>query len=252
MGMLTVGEGLQQASFEKRLGAFLIDHFILTMVLVMGFMYIAWDSFENEPEQLFRLFPMFMLVAFVVYCSKDIFGGASLGKLTVGLAVRCSDDVELTPSGWNLFYRNVLSFLWPVELIALLCSRNKRKIGDNLAGTDVYSVSRKTKTAVIVVVAVLLVASFVFALVFGITAILKNDASYLTAISYIEASEEIKSVVGNITGYGFFVQGSLSISNGYGEADYYIRVIGDAGELSVAVRLERKPGMEWEIIDVLH
>ena len=130
----------------------------------------------------------------------------------------------------------------------LLCGKNKKKLGDSIAGTDVFSVSRKIKPAVIVITAILLFALFVSSLVFGVTAIMKNDGSYRTAISHIEANDEIKNIVGNITGYGFFVQGSLSYTNGYGDADYRIRVLGNENTLYVTVSLTKVPNAEWEII----
>jgi len=241
---------LRKAGFGKRLVAFLIDHIILSIVSVFGLLFFSWELFIDDPGRLFVVFPIFMLVAFFLYCFKDIVGGASIGKRAMGLIVRNVDDTETKPSMTKLFLRNILSFLWPLELLMILCSKDKRKIGDNLAGTDVYSVSRKIRAASIVIIALLSFIVFIASLVFGTTAIMRNDDSFRTAISYIEASEEIRDIIGDVTGHGFFVQGGISVSGGRGSANFLIRVIGEKGDMPVAVWLERSPGTDWEIVNI--
>ncbi|MCL2812026.1 MAG: RDD family protein [Clostridia bacterium] len=245
--MLHKEERLQKADFKRRLVAFLIDHVILSLILVFGFFFYAGDSITEAPEKMFSLFPMFMFVVFFAYCLKDIFGGASIGKRIMGLVVRCNDNSELKPSPLKLFCRNIFSFLWPIELFMI--RRSKRKLGDNLSGTDVYYISRKTSRARIVAVGVVLFVFFVSSVVLGVTMIIKNDASYQTAISYIEASEEIRNTVGEITGYGFWVQGSLNTSPHGGNARYVIQVKGEDGDLPVAIWLERSRGTDWQIVN---
>jgi uncharacterized RDD family membrane protein YckC len=237
-------EELQKAGFGKRLGAFLIDHVILAVILVGGFFSLVM---QQEPEKMLYYFPVLMLVGAVFYCLKDIFGGASIGKRTVGLAVRSGENSELIPSPGKLFLRNILTFVWPLELIVLLSSKSKRKLGDTFAGTDVYSISKKVKPALIIIVAIIVVAAFAG----SITLLLKNDDSYKTAITYIENNEDIRSVVGDINGYGFFVQGGLSYSGAYGKAEYTIKVLGDSQSLYVRIVLEKERGRYWEVVRCL-
>jgi uncharacterized RDD family membrane protein YckC len=239
---------MQKASFEKRLGALLIDHVIIVALLAVGFLFYSWDDLLNAPQNLLSFLPSFLLIAFLCYCLKDVFRGTSVGKWTMGLVVKNSEEPETPPTTARLFFRNIFTFVWPLELLVYLCGKNKRKLGDIFAGTDVYSTSRKVKTTMIVVAGVLMTVLFVPSLVFGVTVIIKNDASYKVAIAYIETNEEVRSIVGEIAGYGFFVSGNLSYTNGFGTADYIIKVIGDRQSLNVRIILERTPGDNWRIV----
>ncbi|MCL2618736.1 MAG: cytochrome c oxidase assembly factor Coa1 family protein [Defluviitaleaceae bacterium] len=234
---------LRKADVERRLLAFVIDHICITIVAMFSF----W---------ILEGFFMAGLVGVLLYLCKDVTGGASIGKRVVGLAVRYSEEPDTVPEVPALMLRNIFSFLWPLELLMIMFSRNKRKIGDNLAGTDVYIVPRTTPPArlyvIIAVVAVVGLASFVL----GIMGVLRNSEPHQIAIAHIEASEEVRSVVGEITGYGFFLQGNISttgISAGMsGSANFTIPVRGERGNMSVVVWLEMEAGSEWEITRVLY
>jgi len=128
---------LKKASFEKRLGAFIIDHIILSLISTAVFFLYCFKNINQNAENFFSAFPIYMVIVIFIYCFKDIVGGASLGKRIIGLTVRSNNDSKIKPSVFKLFFRNVFSFVWPVELITLLCS--KRKFGDRIFGTDVYS-----------------------------------------------------------------------------------------------------------------
>jgi len=96
---------------------------------------------------------------------------------------------------------------------------------------------------------VLLIVGFVCALVFGVNATIKNSDSYKTAISYIEADPEIAGITGEITGYGFFAQGNVSTTNGYGDAEYTIKAIGQNRDLKIWITLKKEPWGSWEVTD---
>ena len=247
-----MNETVQKANFGRRLAAFLLDFIILCLVLAIGFL-ICFIFFRDS-----SLFTRrnFIFAALALYCLKDIFGGISIGKWALGLAVRRRNDPDTQPAPWHLLLRNISILLWPLELIVLAASKDKRKISDKLAGTDVYCVSRRVKLGVIIPVSIvggiMLFSAFIFSLIFGITGMIRNHDSFQTAIAYIEASEEIQEIVGEITGYGFFVNGGFHIANGFGEAEYIIHVIGEDGDLRVAVRLERNPREPWELIEIQH
>ena len=243
-----MNEGLQRAGFEKRCVAFLIDHVILSIIMTIGLFGFAWDLLQTAFELTFLVV---MLVIFMFYFSKDIVGGASIGKRVMGLAVRSNDNADLTPSYLLLFLRNIPIVVWPIEAIALLCSDNYRRIGDKLAGTAVYTVSPKVTPRAIVAVVISLIAAFALTLTITVTMVMRNHESYRVAISYIEASEEIKSITGDITEFGFFISGGFSTINGYGDADYSIRVRGEFGSARVRVRLESTPISEgWVVVGV--
>ncbi|MCL1867043.1 MAG: RDD family protein [Oscillospiraceae bacterium] len=240
----------QTADTGKRIIAFIIDHILLSFVLVLGFIIVSWESILNNPDEVLRLSPLFLTIVFLCFCLKDIVGGASFGKRALGLAVRCSDDNSVTPHLGKLFLRNILSCLWFVELLMILVGKDKKKIGDILAKTNVYSISNKVKPTAIIFAGLSLVLVFVISLLFGVTAIMKSDDSYKTAISYIEENSEIKSIVGGITRYGFFITGNVSYTGEDGSADFLIKVIGEKRSLTVKISLEKSPDTEWTVIDI--
>jgi hypothetical protein len=116
----------------------------------------------------------------------------------------------------------------------------------------VYESSRKVRPAALIVVAIAIVATLFISLFFGITSAMKNDESYRTAIAHIELSEETRSIVGDIDGFGFFVQGSVSYTGGHGRARYVIRVLGERRTVDVWILLERETGGDWAVVDYRH
>ena len=139
-----MGDKIQRADYEKRFAAALIDHIVLCVVSSIGVPFLYLEVYSNGFDRRWIFFPMFMCIVFFVYYFKDIVGGASIGKRVMGLTVRNCDESAMKPSAKKLFARNIFSFLWPVELLMILLGKHKRKIGDILAGTDVY---RAYKTA---------------------------------------------------------------------------------------------------------
>lgn len=237
---------LEIAGIRMRIGAFIIDHIIIITVLVYPSILFMFSHIQSDPEKVWTMFPM--LMAFLVYCIKDIINGKSLGKRALGLAVRSNVDTSDIPSVPKLFLRNILTFVWPIEFLVLICGAKKTKLGDQISGTNVYRVSKKLPLANIVVPAILTIAIFVTSLLIGVTSMIKNDNSYKMAVSYIEASPEVTNIVGNIEGYGHIPTGSLNYSGGYGKALYSIKVIGSKNTAYVHIKMEKKLNKSWEIV----
>ena len=235
-----------RASFKYRAFAFMTDFFVITLILVVPFILFTFRHMENNPEIMFMAFPVFMITGFFAACFKDIFKGQSLGKFIFGIAVRDSDDETKIPPATKLFVRNVFSFLWPIELIVLLIS--KRKLGDKIAGTDVYLIRKKPRMLIVIVTAIVVFMMFAGSLFFVIISIFRNHPSYHTALNYIETNPRIIELVGDVEGFGFFPTGSIHISGGHGQADFTIRVDGSEGTVRVHVRLIREPLRDWEVI----
>jgi uncharacterized RDD family membrane protein YckC len=101
---------------------------------VVTFLFLDFDNFDFS-SMLIRLI-VCMVGAFVLYTCKDIINGRSIGKRIFGLAVR--DDNFNLPIKSKLILRNIFTFLWPVELVFILISKQKKKIGDQLVHTDVF------------------------------------------------------------------------------------------------------------------
>lgn len=239
---------LEIAGIEMRIGAFIIDHIIIVAFLVCPTIFYLLSHIQSDPEAEWALFPVLMLMAYFVYCLKDIINGASLGKRALGLIIRSNVDTSEIPSVPKLIFRNVLTFAWPIEFLVLVCSSRKMKLGDQIAGTNVYRGSKKPQTAIIVVPAILAIVIFATSIFFGISSIIKNDDSYKKAVSYIETSQDVTNIVGDIEGYGYFPNGNLSYSGGSGQASYSIKVKGSKNNAYVHIKMEKKFNKDWEII----
>jgi len=241
-------EILEKASLGYRFGAFIVDHIILTSILVVPFIMILFRQMETEPTRVFAAFPLFMLVAYVVYSLRDIVNGQSFGKYLFGMAVRDSHYTSETPSIARLFIRNIFNFVWPIEFLVLAYSSSKTKLGDRLANTDVYRISKKPKLIMLVIPIILVVVLFVGSLFFGILSFFRNHPAYHMALDYIEDNPRITELVGEIESFGFFPSGNISTSGGHGQADFTIRVYGSDGTAHVRVILVREPLGGWEVV----
>lgn len=238
---------LEKAGIGIRLSSFLIDHIIIVTILVVPLLGFMFRHIQGGFMDILFLFPLVMSGAFLLYSLKDIIKGKSMGKRALGLVVRSRADSSETPSAFQLFIRNILTFIWPVEFIVLLCSSDKTKIGDKIAGTDVYRQSKKIKVSVLVISAVLAFAIFFGSLFLGISSFIKSDASYQTALSYIKTNHEITDLTGDIDGYGFIPSGSLSYSGNSGHAQYKIKVIGQKSTEYIFIVLEKEKNTPWEV-----
>lgn len=79
---------------------------------------------------------------------------------------------------------------------------------------------------------------------------MKNSDAYKLAIKEIEKNQEILTETGGIKGYGMIPSGSINITNGYGQAQMDIKVLGNETDLSVGVYLTREPNGEWKLIEM--
>ena len=196
---------LERASVAARLGAFMIDHVILTLLTfiliipVMQIRLILFGHIDANPDRMFSIaFVIMMFIAFFIYCLKDIIKGRSLGKRALGIAVRNRSDMSQIPSAGRLFLRNVFTFLWPLDFLVLVCSADRTKIGDKIAGTDVYRVSKRPRTLIIIIAIILAFAVFMSTLNFAVRAIIRNHPSYQAALHYIETNPRVVELVGDV------------------------------------------------------
>ncbi len=235
----------KDATIGLRIGAFIVDYLIIIIIAFIPF-FFNFDKLSNDYLSFFKTFSGIMLIAFSAFLLKDIFFGRSIGKLLFGLRVRRADDTEMIPPVHMLILRNLLTFLWPVELILMIVDKDGQKLGDKLARTKVVAYSNKLVLRIIVT-CVLVLVIFVSSLTIGILLVLKNNSSYKTAIEYIENDTEINHVVGEIEEFGFLPTGSINILNGYGEAYFNIKVKGTSADIMVHVWLTKDPGSDWVV-----
>lgn len=116
--------------FKKRILAFLFDFYCLGMAgVVIGCIIIS----KIELDVTF--IGLFVSVWFIlVLLLKDVFG-QSLGKRIGKIKVITADGGK--PPVYKLILRNVTSFIWPIELIAMLVSDSKTRLSDKLLGLRV-------------------------------------------------------------------------------------------------------------------
>lgn len=122
---------MKKASTQRRFLAFIIDHIIYSLILVIPFnLLVPFENFHSA-------FPVIMIIAFIAYAFKDIIGGRSIGKRMLGLYVRNYEDLEKIPNLFSLMARNLLIFIWPIEYFVLITDKDGRRIGDKIAKTQV-------------------------------------------------------------------------------------------------------------------
>jgi len=167
-----MGNQFQKASIEKRLLATFIDYCILAFPL--SSIFVWWYSFryfQIPAHSTAHVFFIVVLVLLVSLCFRDIFGGASLGKRTVGLVVISNkpENEQTLPIGKRLL-RNLPGIFWPIELIALVSSKDQRKIGDRITQTDVYIAPKRVRPIVAIIVAILSIGTFIGVMIVNVLA----------------------------------------------------------------------------------
>ncbi len=77
--------------------------------------------------------------------------------------------------------------------------------------------------------------------------VIKNNAAYKAAESFIKNNNEIKKTVGEPMKFGFLPVGSVKVSGQGGKAEFKIKVKGKTGATSVYIRLVKDQG-KWQVI----
>lgn len=237
---------IELSSRKRRIAAFLIDHFVMTFLMVsMVFIALGPDFIEHENTEKVRS-TMFwvMLPGLLLYLSKDSIKGISIGKWIMGIMVRNESNSEI-PNFAKLFIRNLLIVIWPIEFIVLAISSKKKRLGDLIAKTKVLRNAQKSKKLLRVLALISIgLCFFFFTYYFAVSAMKKSEA-YKVAIEHIELNEQIISSTGGILGYGSLPKGNISVTNGYGQAQLQINVLGNENDIEVHVYLEKAPDGEW-------
>ncbi len=77
---------------------------------------------------------------------------------------------------------------------------------------------------------------------------MKSSDSYKIAIATIEYDKQIRDETGGIKGYGMIPAGNVNVSDGFGQAQYEIKVLGNKKDMKVWVALEKEPNGGWRVI----
>ena len=239
------------SSRKRRIVAFILDHFILTFIIVSSiFIFIGPNFFDNINSGKTLSSILFgLIIGFGIYFSKDSFRGISPGKWIMGIMVRDEKNRNEIPVFGKLFLRNVFIIIWPIEFIVLALSDDKKRIGDILAKTIVLKNPNKPEKLPRVLPLIGVgVIFFIFLFAF-IGNAMKNSEAYKLAISEIEKNSEIKKETGGIIGYGFMPTGNINVSGNEGQAQLEITVKGKLKDIDVNTYLESKNG-KWKLIEL--
>ena len=126
----------------KRIGAMLLDHIVMTFVIMIIAMPTMMSKFDNAfadeplaPKGAIDWSLILMCFGMALYFNKDMIQGKSIAKRALKQEVV---DIKTgkVASALKCFVRNLTIAIWPIEAIVVLISPSRR-IGDYLAGTRV-------------------------------------------------------------------------------------------------------------------
>ncbi|WP_306352010.1 RDD family protein [Flavobacterium sp. '19STA2R22 D10 B1'] len=243
---------LMKSSRKRRIVAFMIDHFVLSVINVSLIFLILGPNFTDEEDAGKLMIAIFTVIpiGMFIYFAKDNIKGMSLGKWIMGIMVRDADDNTITPSFGRLLLRNLLLIILPVEFIVLAASNDKRRLGDKAARAVVVKNPNKASKSMRIVILLLVIigtCTFVF---LQSSYTIKNSEAYKTAIQEIDQNQEISTATGGVVGYGMVPTGEINIRNGKGIANLKIKVKGKKKDKEVQVYLEKEQGGKWEMIEL--
>ncbi|WP_299680625.1 RDD family protein [uncultured Tenacibaculum sp.] len=243
---------LNLSSRKRRIAAFMIDHFVMTFLMVSIVFLALGPNFmdENNIGKMTSTMLAVMLPGFLLYFAKDSIKGISVGKWIMGIMVRDANNPYDIPSFGRLLVRNLFILIWPVEFIVLASSQEKKRLGDKTAKTIVVKNPNKpSKLPRILALAGVGIAFYTFTFLF-VGSAMKNSDAYKVAVQEIEQNQEILDETGGIKGYGMMPTGSVNISNGNGQAQLEIKVLGNEKDLNISVYLTKEPNGEWKLIEM--
>ncbi len=241
---------LDLSSRKRRIAAFLIDHFVLTFLMVSIVFLALGPNYmdENNIGKMTSSMLTVMLPGFLLYFAKDSIQGISIGKWIMGIMVRDQINPNEIPSFGRLLVRNLFIIIWPVEFIVLAANQDKKRLGDKVSKTIVVKNPNKpTKLPRALALVGIGITFFSFTFFF-VGAAMKNSDAYKVAITEIERNQEILDETGGIKGYGFMPTGNVNISNGNGQAQLEIKVLGNEKDMSVGVYLTKETNGEWMLV----
>ncbi|HEY0099132.1 MAG TPA: cytochrome c oxidase assembly factor Coa1 family protein [Pyrinomonadaceae bacterium] len=101
----------------------------------------------------------------------------------------------------------------------------------------------------IVAVLGLLVALFVGSIVWVAFSTIGKSEAAQTAKSFLQQNEKLKSDIGEVRDFGFWVTGNINASNTNGEATLNLKAIGARKTVPASVNLAYRNGREWIVVE---
>lgn len=177
---------------SKRFFAFAYDIvFILFLVFTLYMIFGLIFKIDSGNYQNIIFPPLLIIIISYVFFGELIFKN-TLGKYLTGIEVADIMNLE-RPSVQSYIKRGILKIIFPVEGIALLLSKSKKRLGDLWAKTIVVNKeSNKLKSTkrLIIGIAALIALLFSFRILMGL-AVEKTDF-YNIGINHLINSNEVK------------------------------------------------------------
>ena len=109
-----------------------------------------------------------------------------------------------------------------------------------------------TKKIVIIIVSIVIVLGLVAALVVGgiVGAVfygIGNSDAANVAKDFLRNNEKLKQEIGEVKDFGSFITGNVNISNGDGNAQLNLKVIGERKTVNATVELVFRSGHQWRV-----
>lgn len=99
----------------------------------------------------------------------------------------------------------------------------------------------------VVIALALLVGVFVGGIIlFALYSFGTSDAA-VTAKEFLRNNQQLKRDIGEVTDFGTFVSGNISVSNGNGTATLGLKVIGEKRTVNATVELMYASGRPWRV-----
>jgi uncharacterized RDD family membrane protein YckC len=248
----TIEQSFTISNRKRRIAAFLIDHCVLSFIIVAMAILALYPKFidESDTRLLAIKMALVMIPGFFLYFAKDSLKGISIGRWVMGIMVRDEYDHNSVPSFGKLLIRNLFLIIWPVEFLVLASSYEKKRLGDKVTKTIVLNnpdkPERRKRFLTLLGIGLLILG---FAYFLG-GAAMRNSDAYKVAVKNIEINKQIIEETGGIEGYGKMPTGSIEITNGYGKAQLHIRVIGRTRNITVDAYLAKEPNGTWKLIEI--
>lgn len=131
-----------------RLSSMIIDYFLNGFIAIIPVLFgfilsipTITEKVNNSDEHPYGVVYLFMLCP-IILLAKDSFQGRSLAKRI--FKIQLVDTNGFIASPFRCFVRNLTVIIWPIEVIFVLIS-TERRLGDYIAGTKLVYFDKKNK-----------------------------------------------------------------------------------------------------------
>lgn len=219
----------------KRLLAFIFDiAFISLLAFILYMLPGLIFKIDSNGYQNFMIFPLLIIIVLYIFCGELIFKN-TFGKYLFGIKIVDSEKLE-RPSLKSFIKRGILKIIFPIEVIVLLFSSTKRRLGDLWAKTVVVNKeSNKMKPLVrlIIGIAVFTVLLLTFRISMGLA--VRNTDFYNIGINHLKSNTKAE------------IAGLPKVINQTRCKVNFIVPISDENHDKYAIVYLAKDGNEWSV-----